>query len=156
MQKIKRILAAILVAMTVLSCNVTGFAATKPSVYLVSKSSVSVKRGKSTTVKFVVDSNSYKMKSNRYRAILWTGVYYKSISSSSYLKNTGYMYWFSGRYNINHKLNMKKKTATGKYYLLYELLYHKKGATNSSLKNGTVNLNKWKLASYNYVLVKVK
>ena len=156
MQKIKRVIAALLVAMTILSCNVTGFAAAKPSVTLMSKSTVSVKRGKSTTVKFKANSGSYKKKGNKYRSVLWLGIYYKNFDASSYVNNTAYMYWFTGNYNINHKVKVNKKADTGKYYLVYDVVYDKKGATEDNLRSWNVDLNTWKVASYDYMTIKVK
>ena len=67
MQRVKRILAAILVAMTILGCNVTGFAATKPTVKCISYPKV-VKREKVAKFKFRLNVGSYSYKKNYYRA----------------------------------------------------------------------------------------
>lgn len=73
MTGVKRVLAMLLVFMTILSCNITGFAATKPTAKLTDYPAT-VTRGKQTQkFYFRLRAGSYAYKSNFYRAGIAAG-----------------------------------------------------------------------------------
>ncbi len=142
MQRIKRILAVFLVAMTLLSCNVTGFAAKKPTV--ASKayaSSWTIKRGSSIKIRFVVNSNSYTYKNGRYRTVFYTELYYKNLKN--FVRNSGRIAGVNGRKNVYVTYSMSSRTATGTYLVANAAFCHKTGTKNPV----KTNLSKWTMAT---------
>ena len=138
MQRIRRILAVILVAMTVLSCNVTGFAAvnnstSKPTITVTKKVS-SVKRGKKAVVKFRLSSGSF-YKTSFYRSA-WAyvlapgsiapGKTAAGISKSEVQKFNGY-----GTASVNIGSKLPKYLARGKYRLVCCTFYRNQNKTTA-------------------------
>ena len=150
MYKMKRILASILVAITILSCNVTGFAVTRPSVTYLKQSAATVKRGKKIKFYIALDSGSYKKKSGKWRAYHLFNINYKSPTGPCiYAWGT----LFTGRTNSYYDwFQPSKSTKTGKYYWRVGVFYHKTGVKS----NSKVNLNKWKLSDYDYTTFRIK
>ena len=122
MNRIRRILAALLVVLTVLSCNVTGFAATKPSAKLVSYTKT-VKRGKTAKFSFDVKTGSYTQTKNKWRSALDYRIYFKK--TNAYATSGTYFYSCDDSYNYEWKV--PKKTKKGEYVLAYRSIYSSKG-----------------------------
>ena len=142
MQKMKRILAAMLVALTLLSCNVTGFAATKPTASLVSKSASTVKRGKKLKVTYRLNSGSYKKKNGVWRSRFTQLVDYKSIGGTRYGVSDDV---FTGNFNYIFTWKINKSLPTGKYYLVYGTFYRKNASaswTVNTAKSTTFKVKK--------------
>ncbi len=134
MQKFKRFLAAILVAMTLLSCNVTGFALTKPSLSKTAAASPSwsVKRGGTIKFRFLVNSNNYPKKSGRYRSILASEVYNRNWN---YLKGTRLVGGINGRHYLYANYRTASTLSTGTYYVVAGTWLNKKGIAKPANAN---------------------
>ena len=141
MLRIKRIMAAFLVALTLLSCNVTGFAAKNPQMSKTAyASSWKVKRGSSIKVRFVVNSNSYTFKNGRYRTLLRSELYYNRSGSLYPCSNNMRQVGVTGnKVNVYVTYKMSSSTATGTYTILAAVFKHSSGAK----KPATAPISKW-------------
>ncbi len=139
MQKIKRAVAALLVALTLLSCNVTGFAAARKPTMTVTKKVSTITRGKKATVKFALKSGSYTRK-KFYRAAWTLGLVPASSSPASFasgfqkknIHNT-----FTGKKNLTMDVGtgLPRSHPTGKFYMVFFTHYR----TRNTVKAWTLN-----------------
>ena len=158
MQKIKRVLAALLVVMTILSCNVTGFAAKVPTATLTYQSAKTVKRGKTVLLNYKVKCGSYKKKGSKYHALFVAEAYYQKVVSGSMVWRWG-PWLFTGTDTMKTGWAVPKKYSngstfkTGKYVIAYGCHYSSKGCAVGQTLTASQN---WKWNSYKTTTLKVK
>lgn len=139
----KRAVAFALALVLVLSLACTSaLAATKPSAKLTSVSTTSIKRGKTQTWKYRLDSGSYKKKSGVWRSEFAMFICKGSTSGTVYAYKDVY---FTGKINYTLKWKVPKTTPTGKYVNLYGTYFRKNSSYSfkcNSAKTKTFKVKK--------------
>ena len=124
----KRMVALFLVVVLALSVLSTVALAAYPTATLRSVSTTSVKRGKTITFKFYLNSGSYTKQSGYYRSRFNSYILKGSVNGDAVADNATY---FTGRGNFNLKWKVPKTTKKGKYVNLYGTFYRYSIYSNS-------------------------
>ena len=137
MTRVKRAVAMLLVMLTLMSCNITGFAATKPTAKCTSHPTT-VNRGKvSKKFLFNLRVGSYNYKSNFYRAGIAFALCKNSMTSTqckTYITKTPSQWIFGFDRNYNgfwYTFNVDKRMSTGKWKFVYATFYRTKNANSA-------------------------
>ena len=132
MTKVKRVLAMLLVMLTLMSCNITGFAATKPTMKCMSHPTA-IARGKTGKYVFKINVGSFtKKKFCRTGWQLCWGKWSSAQAKTSIQKiQKKYINGIDSSTKFVLKLKIDKSMAKGKYIFVYAPFYRSKNSTSA-------------------------